>query len=263
MIQLSERLKNVVDLVLPAETVADVGCDHGYVAIRLVQQKKAMSVIAMDVGKGPLSRAKEHIIQYGMEKQIETRLSDGVEALVCGEADCLICAGMGGKLVTGILERGLAVVRQMKALVLQPQSDISYVRAWLREHDFRIDAERMVCEDGKFYPMFRVIPEPVQEKAGCPEEMFGTEADKQCGQMTAIVRQRIEDRYGPLLLAEADPVLYCFLEKEHKIYAEILSGLEEVAQNAENIEARKAQLQEYLDDIETAKAYYYAERSQI
>lgn len=263
MMQLSERLKNVMELVIPCGTVADVGCDHGYVAISLVQQGKASSVIAMDVGKGPLNRAKEHIIQYGMEQLIETRLSDGVAALSEGEADCLICAGMGGKLVTGILERGLSIVRQMQALVLQPQSDLSYVRAWLREHDFRIDAERMVCEDAKFYPMFRVVPAGNQKRSAGTEFLDEKEADLEKAQVDAMVRQRIEDRYGPLLLAQADPVLYRFLEKEHEIYTDILNGLEEVAEKAENIRARKAQVQEYLDDIKAAKAYYYAERSQI
>lgn len=260
--QLSERLKSVMDLVIPVGTVADVGCDHGYVAISLVQQKKAPRVIAMDVGKGPLNRAKEHIIQYDMADLIETRLSDGVEALEPGEADCLICAGMGGKLVTGILERGLAIVRQMQELILQPQSDLSYVREWLRVHDFRIDAERMVCEDGKFYPMFRVIPENITSAAASvksekPTDQLADEEDK----ARAFIRQRIEDRYGPLLLQQADPVLHRFLEKEQAVYTDILSGLEVSGKNAENIEARKTQIHEYLKDIETAKAYYYADRS--
>ncbi len=263
MVQLSERLKSVMELVIPGGTVADVGCDHGYVAISLVQQGKAASVIAMDVGKGPLNRAKEHIIQYGMEHLIETRLSDGVAALSEGEVDCLICAGMGGKLVTGILERGLHIVRKMQALVLQPQSDLAYVRAWLREHGFKIDAERMVCEDGKFYPMFRVIPLGTQKQSAEAESADKKESDIEKAQADAMVRQRIEDRYGPLLLAQADSVLYRFLEKEREIYTDILSGLEEVAENAENIKARKVQVQEYLEDIKTAKAYYYAERSPV
>lgn len=263
MMQLSERLKNVMELVIPGGTVADVGCDHGYVAISLVQQGKASSVIAMDVGKGPLNRAKEHIIQYGMEERIETRLSDGVAALSEGEADCLICAGMGGKLITGILERGLSIVRQMQALVLQPQSDLSYVREWLRTHGFKIDAERMVCEDGKFYPMFRVVPTETQMQYLDTESSDEKEADLEKSQVGAMVRQRIEDRYGPLLLAQADPVLYRYLEKEREIYTDILSGLEVVAEDAKNIKARKAQVQEYLEDIKTAKAYYDAERSPV
>ncbi len=257
--QLSERLKSVMDLVLPVETVADVGCDHGYVAISLVQQKKAARVIAMDVGKGPLNRAKEHIIQYDMEALIETRLSDGVEALTPGEADCLICAGMGGKLVTGILERGLSIVRRMKALILQPQSDLSYVREWLRMHDFRIDAERMVCEDGKFYPMFRVIPGSEPDIAESADG--ATSADMWANKTQDFAGQRIEDRYGPLLLRNADPVLYRFLEKEHEVYTDILSGLEISGKNAENIETRKAQIREYLTDIESARAYYYAKQN--
>ena len=83
MVVLSKRLQALADMVTPGNKVADVGCDHGFVSIYLVQKGTAPYVYAMDVREGPLQRAKEHIADYCMEEYIETRLSDGVAALLC------------------------------------------------------------------------------------------------------------------------------------------------------------------------------------
>ena len=85
--QLSLRLSAIADLVTEGNRLVDVGCDHGYLPVYLIQQKKIPSAIAMDVRKGPLSRAQEHIRQYGLEEYIQTRLSDGLEGLKAGEGD--------------------------------------------------------------------------------------------------------------------------------------------------------------------------------
>ena len=107
--RLSKRLETIVKqaaLVCGGEAAADVGTDHGFVPIRLIEEGAADRVIAMDVRKGPLMRAQEHVIQFGMEEQIETRLSDGLEKLMPGEAKTVIIAGMGGELMLRILRDG-------------------------------------------------------------------------------------------------------------------------------------------------------------
>ena len=155
---LSDRMQAVVGLINACDCIADVGCDHGYVAIELIRRGVCKHVIAMDINQGPLECAKGNIKAYEMVNYIETRLSDGVQALIKGEADGIICAGMGGKLIISILEQGKEVVSQMKQLVLQPQSEVSEVRSYLRENGYIIDKEDMIFEDGKYYPMMRVIP---------------------------------------------------------------------------------------------------------
>ena len=107
--QLSLRLSAIADLVTEGNRLVDVGCDHGYLPVYLIQQKKIPSAIAMDVRKGPLSRAQEHIRQYGLEEYIQTRLSDGLEGLKAGEGDTLVIAGMGGPLMERILTDGRSV----------------------------------------------------------------------------------------------------------------------------------------------------------
>ena len=98
-IQISRRLSAVAALVSPGLVLADVGCDHGYIPIYLIQKGQIPRAIAMDINQGPLLRAREHIREWGLEDYIETRLSDGVEALKPGEAQCLVIAGMGGPLM--------------------------------------------------------------------------------------------------------------------------------------------------------------------
>ena len=90
MVKISERLRTAAGLIGEGERLADVGTDHGYVPIYLVERKHIPSAIAMDIRTGPLERAREHIRMYGMEDYIQTRLSDGVAALKPGEADTIL-----------------------------------------------------------------------------------------------------------------------------------------------------------------------------
>ena len=106
---------------------------------------------------GPLERAKEHIQQFDLETDIHTRLSDGVQALCPGEADSVLIAGMGGALTVKILEAGEKVLASVKELILQPQSEIDKVRSYLLTHGYVIAGEKMVYEDGKYYPAMRAV----------------------------------------------------------------------------------------------------------
>lgn len=109
----------------------DVGTDHGYVPIELAQRGIISHGLAMDVRKGPLERAKEHIRQYGLEDVIETRLSDGICQLQDHEADTVIVAGMGGELVIHILEEGRRFWdRSVTGFCLPSQSLTRYGIIW-------------------------------------------------------------------------------------------------------------------------------------
>lgn len=225
----------VATMVTPGNVLADVGTDHGYVPIALVQQGKIPGAIAMDIHKGPLQRAREHILMCQLEDYIETRLSDGVAALQPGEADSILIAGMGGDLVIHILSAGMNVCRQAKELILQPQSELAKVRRYLREHLYQIVDEDMVIEDGKYYPMMKVIP--VEEDVFwkfLPEETL-----LPC------------DMYGPLLLKNGNPSLRKYLVKQHKQLYKILRNLEAQPDSAA-ILLRKQQVLEEISLNESA-----------
>ena len=197
-------------MVTPGSILADIGTDHGYVPISLVQRKKIKKAIAMDVNKGPLKRAEEHIREAQLEEYIETRLSDGVKKLEVGEVNSILIAGMGGDLVIRIIKNGMEVCRSVDELILQPQSELGKVRKFLRENNFEIIDEDMVIEEGKYYPMMKVIP--VDEIALW--EILPKEVIPAC------------DMYGPYLLKNGNPSLRKYLVKQHKQLTKILKELE-------------------------------------
>lgn len=228
-------MKAVAAMVTKGNVVADIGTDHAYVPIALIQQKKIPRAIAMDINKGPLGHAAEHIAMCQLEDYIETRLSDGVESLKVKEADSIVIAGMGGELVIHILTEGEEVCRHAKELILQPQSELRRVRKYLRENKYKIIDEDMILEEGKYYPMMKVIP--VEEDPfwkGMPEHIVAP-----C------------DMYGPILLKNGNPTLRKFLVKQHKQLTKILHELEK-QQSSEAIDARKKQMAEEISINESA-----------
>lgn len=241
--ELSKRLQAVADLVSVGSIACDVGCDHGYIPVWLIQNRICPRVIAVDRGAGPLGNAKENVRAFGLEEYITLRLSDGVASLEKGEADSLILAGMGGRLIIKILSEGMEKIRAMKEVVLQPQSEIAAVRRFLRDSGFYIVQENMVYEDGKYYPMMRaVLPETREEEnaSGRVKETgrnvgfgVGTAGDRsrEAAAEAEEIRREAYDRYGEYLLRHCHSVLYQFLlweqEREHIIGREIfVSGKE-------------------------------------
>lgn len=175
--QLSRRMQRLASLVTEGNRLADVGTDHGYIPIALIKDKKVPSAVAMDVNEGPLVRAREHVRESGLSTYIELRLSDGLAELKEGEADTVLIAGMGGMLTIRILEEGRNCLNTVKELVLQPQSDIYRVRKWLSEHGYLIEAEDIVEEDGKYYPMMKAVHG--QERELEQSELFYGKTDVQ------------------------------------------------------------------------------------
>lgn len=200
--QLSERLTKIASMVTAGNCLADVGTDHGYVPIYLLENKKIPRAIAMDINEGPLERARLHIAESGLEQMVETRLSDGMAALKPGEADTVVIAGMGGPLMIRILSDDPEVTGSLKELILQPQSEIAQVRKWLYEKRYEITEEHMVFEEGKYYPMFRA------------------EKNSQCKEPTVL-----EYQFGCLDVQREPEVLRAFLEKEIRGKKEILEKL--------------------------------------
>ncbi len=220
--QLSKRLTALAEMVTTGNRLADVGTDHGYVPISLMEQQRIPSAIAMDINKGPLQRAEEHIRQYGFENRIETRLSDGLHELKGGEADTVLIAGMGGDLMRRILEEGKTVLETAQELILQPQSEIAKVRLWLTEHDWMIECEDIVLDEGKYYPMMRAVR--------------GVEA---------MSYSMMDYRFGKLTVQKSIDTLKEFLENQRHIQMEILKSLP--TDGDERIEARKTAIQQEIE----------------
>lgn len=236
--ELSKRLQAVADLVTAGYKVADIGTDHAYIPIFLLETGKTDWAAAMDVNKGPIEKARENIRAYGLEAQIETRLSNGFLALGKGEVQSAVIAGMGGNLVIRILQEGRDVVSTLQECILQPQSETDKVRAFLLREGFFFIEEDMVEEDGKYYPMMKVKPPKSGEESRQNEEVW-----------------KIEQLwFGKLLLEKRHPVLKRYLERETRIREEILRSIRD--KDSEQIQARRGQLQEELNIIKKGMEYY-------
>ena len=139
---LSIRLEDILAVLEQGKTLADVGCDHGYLAMEAVRRGICRRVIASDVRRGPLERAREHIEGAGLQDSIELKLRSGLEGLRREEADLCVIAGMGGRLISDILTAALEDpdngIHGLKQLVLEPQSELFLVRRTLREHGWSI-----------------------------------------------------------------------------------------------------------------------------
>ncbi|MCM1153795.1 MAG: class I SAM-dependent methyltransferase [Roseburia sp.] len=223
-IVLSQRMQAAALLVTGGNRVCDVGCDHAFVPIYLVEQGIAPKALAMDINEGPLRQARENIAAFGLEAYIETRISDGLASYHPGEADSLICAGMGGRLMQRILAEEKEKTDSFRELILQPQSEIQKLRAYLRREGHLIVDENMIEEDSKFYPLMKVIK---KDKTLTIGNSFGAGMDEQAREheWKHEWKQQMEDRYGPVLLAHKNPVLYRYLEREKRIFTEVLNNL--------------------------------------
>ena len=225
MVQLSKRLSAVAQLVTITGILADVGTDHGYIPVYLTGKEQIKKAIAMDVNQGPLERAQEHIRQYGLENRIETRLSDGLQALKPKEVEGIVIAGMGGNLMKRILMQGEQVAHTAKELILQPQSEVMEFRKLLWESGYTIVAEDMVLEDGKYYPMMRVVYENAQ---------------KEIPDVLAL-------KYGEKLLEQKHPVLKQYLLWQKMQKEKILGNLQKNAKK--DVSSRKEEIEEELSYI--------------
>ena len=234
MMELSKRLQAVADLVTAHYKLADIGTDHAYIPIYLTQQKKITEAVELDVNEGPLQRAEEHIRENGLEAEIEARLSNGFQALQPGEVQSAVIAGMGGGLVIRILTEGEKVVRKLEECILQPQSEIEKVRAFLLEKGYEFLEEDMVCEDGKYYPMMKVKPGEMTGESWKPEEL----------------------EYGKYLLDTAHPVLKQFLEREIQICHGVLESL--AKQDTKRAKERRREMEEQIQHVQHILETYFA-----
>lgn len=156
MPKLTKRLSAIANYVKKESVVCDIGTDHGYLAIHLMQNKLASKVIATDINQKPLSNAKSNIEKYGVSG-IELRLCDGLSAISSGEADTCVIAGMGGEVIAGIFERNLSFAQTKEVtFILQPTTSPEFLRRFLCDKKFEILEETAVAENRKLYSVMLV-----------------------------------------------------------------------------------------------------------
>ena len=216
--KLSKRLQNIADFVKKGAVVADIGTDHAHIPIYLIKNNIISKAYACDINAGPLEKAKENINYYGV-KNIELRLSNGLEKLKTDDADTVIIAGMGGELITDILEKGRRFFDTERKFILSPHTKTDEVRKYLLSNGFEITKEDMCIDEGKFYTVMEAV-------------YMGKTFSYTKGELL----------FGKYLIDNKNPVLFEYLKKEKQKYLNIIS--------AEGInDTRRRELKDRLDII--------------
>lgn len=264
IINISERLKCVASLVNKGARVADIGTDHAYLPIYLVQNGISNKVYACDVRKEPLRRAKLHIDEYGLSDKITTQLCDGLKGINKGDVDTVTICGMGGKLMKNILKAGIDKLGDNTQLVLSAQSELRDFRKYLLETGIDIKSEHMLLEDGKYYFIFDCVyntqdeyylnvtniqQNNIYEHAAAASDIHNNnihnndshkeDYDKEDNDKKKITAYAEEElRYGRYLLDNKSEVLYEYLNKELTSCNNIRNSLINNKEQSISIESR-------------------------
>ena len=145
--KLDSRLMAIANLVRKDRVFADIGTDHAYLPVYLVENGITSKAIAADLRVGPLENAKDAVVSYGFTEQIQLRLSDGLDNFKENEVEEIAVAGMGGLLISQFIERTGWLKNENIHLILQSMTHVEELRKTLFDNGFIIDKE-VVAEDG-------------------------------------------------------------------------------------------------------------------
>ncbi|PWG00783.1 tRNA (adenine(22)-N(1))-methyltransferase [Levilactobacillus bambusae] len=204
---LSDRLQTVARYIQPGARLADIGSDHAYLPVHLLKRGLIAGGIAGEVVRGPYENAKREIEREGLSGQLQPRLADGLFAIHPGDQiDTIAIAGMGGNLISTILNAKPDALDGVNRLVLQPNVGEEGLRNWLMTHQWQIIAEEILEEDGHRYEVI------VAERANTP-----------------VTYTSAELQFGPFLLREKSPVFIRKWQREIVRETEVLDQIERAA----------------------------------
>ncbi len=207
--KLSRRLEAVASYVPQGARLADVGSDHAYLPLFLVEQGRIDFAVAGEVVKGPYQSALQNVEQAGQSDKISVRLANGLAAVeLDDQVSTVTIAGMGGRLIAEILEDGKDKLGSVERLVLQPNNREDDVRHWLVEHDFQLVAEEILEENDKIYEILvaekgnvgltadqlRFGPYLLEEQSATFQKKWLKELDKLTYALEQVPLERLADR---------------------------------------------------------------------
>lgn len=155
-LHLQPRLQLLADLVPRGAKLADIGTDHGYLPVYLLQRERIASAIAADIGPAPLEHARRTAEQYGVASGLRFLCCDGLRGIGPEDADTVVIAGMGGETIIHILSQA-PWTKDGTLLLLQPMTKQEDLRRWLNENGYAQSAERLVRDKDYLYPVFTVF----------------------------------------------------------------------------------------------------------
>ena len=199
--KLSIRLQQIHHLIPEGSRVADIGSDHALLPIAAIQSGRASKVIAGEVNDGPYQSACKHVQQSGLSHKIDVRKGDGLGVITRGEVDVITISGMGGALMTSILNEGRQKLISTKKIILQPNVGAHLVRKWLFDHDWVLAQEMLVLDSRCIYDILVAVPQTDDtihnNRLYCPYVLKQT-----------LVTQEMMFLMGPYLLKKPTPLFF-------------------------------------------------------
>ena len=206
-LQLQPRLQLLADLVPQGARVADIGTDHGYLPVWLLQRGRIAAAIAADIGEDPLQHARRTAEEYGVDG-INFRLCDGLKGIGSDEVDTVVIAGMGGETIIHILSAAPWMkVTGAVTLLLQPMTKAGELRHWLADNGYCFTDERLVWDKDFLYPVL-VVTGGVQRPLTRLQEEYGVCLwdDPLCGDYLQLQIRKLERTIEGKRRAESEDV---------------------------------------------------------
>ncbi|MGR3765058.1 tRNA (adenine(22)-N(1))-methyltransferase [Rossellomorea sp. NS-SX7] len=228
--QLSKRLETVVSYIPEGSKIADIGSDHAYLPCFAVRKGIAERAIAGEVVKGPYLSAEKQVKDACLQDKIEVRLGNGLEVIAPGEVDCITIAGMGGALISSILEDGKEKLTGVKRLILQPNVSAKSIRLWLLQNNWELTNEEIIEEDGKVY-------EILTADRGEPDRAYSKEEKQK------------ELLLGPFLIQKRNEAFKKKWTQESAQWKNILANMEK-AEQTDSLNERKTELMNKIQMVE-------------
>ncbi|MFE4896124.1 tRNA (adenine(22)-N(1))-methyltransferase [Peribacillus butanolivorans] len=228
--KLSMRLERVAIHIPKGSILADIGSDHAYLPCYAVSNGLCDQAIAGEVVEGPYQSARKQVAITGLQDKIEVRKGNGLEVLNPDEATCITIAGMGGTLISSILESGKEKLGKAERLILQPNVGAANVRNWLIDNGWALTGEEILEEDGKIYEILiaekgdPLQPYRVNKQIGL---MFGPFLTKQFSD-TFIKKWQLEKRHLERIIEQLDESGRSGLESKRNDLEAQISVIEEV-----------------------------------
>ncbi|MGL5348410.1 MAG: tRNA (adenine(22)-N(1))-methyltransferase [Peptostreptococcaceae bacterium] len=227
--KLTDRLLKIASLVTEGKKVADIGTDHGYIPVYLLNEGKVPFAILADVNKGPLENARKEVRQNKLLDKVDLRLGSGIEVLEKGEVDEVIIAGMGGILISELLEAKTEVAHTVDKLILQPMQAQGELRKYLFNNGYEILDEVLVREDFRIYEI--ILAKYTGENTEIEDEIY-----------YEISKKLIENK---------DALLNEFIDKKIYMYNSILKKIE--GKTGEGIEKKRKESIDAINKLEKIK----------
>ena len=177
MTTLDKRLSAVAALVRAGSRLADIGTDHAYLPVYLVERGISPSAIASDIGAGPLEAARRTVVGAALTDRIVCRLGDGLSTVSPDEVEDIAIAGMGGETIVAILDSAPWVRDSRLRLILQPMTHAEDLRRWLLENGFTVREEHLIRDKRHLYPVIAAeyTATPTEDELACYAGFFETE----------------------------------------------------------------------------------------